>query len=121
MTSGRSLTLVQLRNHVADIRKKVPEARLIGLHASNGWGGPDRLDCDGQTYAVVRADTVLALREALVEAEARPQPTIVLTALDESELGLDVRARLAKGRLIPLDLWDSVRALFKAREIDPAV
>jgi hypothetical protein len=121
MTSGRSLTLAQLRNHVADIRKKVPEARLIGLHISNGWEGADHLDCDGQTYTVVRADTVLALREALLEAEARPQPTVLLTALDEAELGLDVRARLAKGRLIPVDLWDSVRRLFKAREIDPTV
>jgi hypothetical protein len=121
MTSVRSLTLAQLRSHVADIRKKVPEARLIGLHVSNGWEGADRLDCDGQTFAVVRADTVLALREALLEAEARPEPTVLLTALDEAELGLDVRARLAKGRLIPVDLWDSVRGLFKAREIDPTV
>jgi hypothetical protein len=121
MTAGRSLTLAQLRSHVADIRKRVLDARLIGLHVSNGWEGPDRLECDGQTYAVVQADTVLALREALLEAEARPLPTVLLTALDELVLGLDVRARLAKGRLIPVDLWDSVRGLFKAREIDPTV
>src|SRR5262249_9470471 len=101
MTSGRSLTLAQLRSHVADIRKRVPDARLSGLHVATGGEGGDRLDCDGQNYAVVRADTVLALREALLEAEARPQPTVLLTALDEAELGLDARARLAKGRLIP--------------------
>src|SRR5437764_15281265 len=105
MTSGRPLTLAQLRNHVAEIRKKVPDARVIGLHVANGWEGADRLECDGQTYALVRADTVLALREALLEAEARPIPTVLLTALDESEVGLDVRARLAKGKLIPVDLW----------------
>jgi hypothetical protein len=124
MTSGPPLTLAQLRSHVADIRRKLKPAetdRPIGLHVTNGWDATDRLECDGQTYAVVRADTVLALREALLEAESRPLPTVLLTALDESELGLDVRARLARGKLIPVDLWDSVRGLFKAREIDPTV
>ena len=80
MTPGRSLTLAQLKSHVADIRRRLPEARLIGLHVANGWEGADRLDCDGQAYAVVRADTVLALREALLEAEARPQPTVIAAA-----------------------------------------
>src|SRR2546423_12564387 len=54
MTSGRSLTLAQLRSHVADIRKKVPEARLIGLHVANSRSEEHTSELQSLAYLVCR-------------------------------------------------------------------
>ena len=70
---------------------------------------------------MVRADTVLEVREALVDAEAHGRPTVVLTALEQSELGDDVVARLARSKLWPVDPWEGVKGLFRARQLDPAL
>ena len=52
------------------------------------------------------------------EAAAEPL-LIVITSLDEAQLGLDVLARLAGRQLYRIDHWQMVRDLFRAREIDP--
>ena len=72
-------------------------------------------------FAVVRADTVLEVREALVDAETLARPTVVLTRLEQGELGQDVVARLARGKLFPVDAWEGVKGLFEARQLDPSL
>ena len=44
---------------------------------------------------------------------------VVITPLDEAQLGLDVLARLAGRQLYRIDHWQIVRDLFHAREVDP--
>ena len=44
---------------------------------------------------------------------------VVITPLDEAQLGLDVLARLAGRQLYRIDHWQMVRDLFHAREVDP--
>jgi hypothetical protein len=44
---------------------------------------------------------------------------LVLTPLDEAQLGLDVLARLAGRQLYRIDHWHMVRDLFRARDLDP--
>src|SRR5205085_1603068 len=44
---------------------------------------------------------------------------IIITPLDEAQLGLDVLARLAGRQLCRIDHWQMVRDLFHAREVDP--
>src|SRR5206468_3630535 len=41
--------------------------------------------------------------------------------LEPVDVGQDLLARMAGGRLYPIDLWESGRGLFKARQIDPTV
>ena len=115
------LTPHQLRFEVARVRQKDPEALVIGLHAQGRWDGDGELSLGECRLAVVRADTVLEVREALVDAEAHGRPTVVLTALEQSELGDDVVARLARSKLWPVDPWEGVKGLFKARQLDPAL
>lgn len=115
-----ALTPAQLRSHVAEARRKAQDARVIGVQAGSGWAGGDRVECDGQEYAVVTADSPLALRAALRAAETCPLPTVILTAAGDVELGFDVRARLARRQLLTLDLWEALRAQFRARDVDPA-
>ncbi len=123
MMNGRVLTIAQLRTHIAAVRQKVPEERMgvIGLRTSDRWDGPPSVDCEGQDYQVVQAGSVLAVREAVLAAAGREPLTVVLTPLEPLDLGQDLLARMAGGRLYSIDLWESVRGLFKARQIDPTV
>ena len=114
------LTPSQLQMQVAQIRQRDPEAQVIGIRTTGSWQGPETLALDDCCYTVVQANTVLEVREALQTAEA-PEPTVLLTRLEQAELGYDVVARLARSRLFHLDVWESVRALFKARLIDPTL
>src|SRR5207302_7824133 len=67
------------------------------------------------------ARTVLEFREALDRAETLDRPTVILTPLEQDRLGQDVVARLARARLFAIDLWESVKGLFKARQLDPSI
>ena len=79
------------------------------------------MDCEGQEYQVVQAGSVLAIREAMQAADGKGEHTVVLTPLEPVDLGQDLLARFAGGRLFSIDLWESVRGLFKAKQIDPTV
>lgn len=117
------LTPSQLQMQVAQIRprERDPEAQVIGIHTTGSWQGPETLVLDDCCYTVVQANTVLEVREALQTVEERQGLTILLTRLEQADLGYDVVARLARSRLFPLDVWEGVRALFKARLIDPTL
>jgi hypothetical protein len=117
------LTVAQLRTHIAAVRQKVPAERMgvIGLRTSDTWDGPPAVDYEGQTYDVVQVGSVLAAREAVLAAAGREEFTVLLTPLEPVEFGQDLLARLAGGRLYPIDLWESVRGLFRAKQIDPTV
>jgi len=112
------LTPYQLQMQVAQIRLRAPEAQVIGIRTTGNWQGPETLALDDCCYAVVQANTVLEVREALQTAEERQEPIVLLTSLAQADLGYDVVARLARSRLFHLDVWESVRALFKARMLD---
>lgn len=115
-------TFSQLKAQVAAIRKKLPEARVIGIRAPGRWTG-ERTRRDGnEMYVITQCDSPLALRIALREEEAEgPGGTIkvLITSLDETELSDDILVRLAKRRLFPIDSWQIVKSLFQAHSLDP--
>ena len=119
------LTSQQLRFEVDRVRRNDrengDESLVIGFRAPGPWRGDAEVNLDGRRYSVVRADTALEFREALAGAEADDRPTVVLTSLDQAELGHDVVARLARSKLWPVDPWEGVKGLFRARQLDPAL
>ena len=119
--SAVPVTAQQVRSKVAWVLQKESDALVVGLHAAGSWQGGAELDMGERRFVVVRADTVLEVREALADAEMLSRPTVVLTGLPQDELGHDVVARLARGKLFPVDVWEGVKALFKARQIDPSL
>jgi hypothetical protein len=123
VTAAPPLTPSQLAHEIERACRKEPDpdVLVIGLQTPATWRGDGELSVGDRHYAVVRADTVLAVREALAEAEAHQRPTVLLTVLDQSELGQDVVARLARSKLRPIDLWEGVKGLFRARQLDPAL
>lgn len=118
-TTTAAPTFHQIKAQVAAIRRKVPEARVIGIRSAGRWTG-ERTRADGdETYLIEQCDSPLAIRIAL-RAEAGPKTTkVVITGLDEKELSDDILVRLAKRKLIQLDSWQVVKSLFQAHGLDP--
>jgi len=120
--STASPTFGQLKAQAAAIHQKVPHARVFGIHASGRWTG-DREKRDGErAYLIYQCDSPLAMRQALREVpDADDTTTILVTPLEDKELSEDILLRLAKRRVIPLDSWQTVRSLFQAQTVDPAI
>jgi hypothetical protein len=114
-------TFSQIKAQVAAIRQKIlPHERVIGVRAAGRWTGA-RLTQDGsETFRIEQCDSPLHMRMVLQE-EVDVDMTVLITSLDERELGDDILVRLARRRLFPIDSWQIVKRLFQARAIDPRV
>lgn len=111
----------QLRSLVEDKWQRDEDALALGLHVVNSWKGPSEVEFDFGKARVVRADTVFQVRQALSAVEHSKGRIILLTKLQQADLGNDVIARLARSRLFPVDHWASLCALFKAKELDRSI
>jgi hypothetical protein len=114
-----SLSSAHVRAQVAALHEKRPEADVIGIHVTGRWSGPDRLRVGTEDVAVAYCGSALEVRERLNDRPPEGPPLVVLTPLEDADLGLDVLARLAKRRLLRLDPWAVVRELFRAPALDP--
>jgi len=112
----------QVRALVAANRRPDDRRSALAVHADPEWSGPDVLDGSDAPVRVVTCRSPLAVREALLDHEQHAGELLVLLTLcSGGDLGLDVRARLVKGEVLPLDPFGSVLALFQATVLDPQV
>jgi len=113
-------TFSQIKAQVTAIRQKVPNARVIGIRAARRWTG-ERLKQDGQeTFRIEQCDSPLHMRMVL-QSDDGTAITVLITSLEEGELGDDILVRLARRRLFSIDSWQIVKLLFQARTIDPRI
>ena len=115
-------SLAQVRAQVKSIRDRYPDARAIGIGLpvlGEAVAAPPALRIGAEELPVVRSSSVLALRERLVDLPAAGPPLVVLTDLPPTELGDDLRARLAHRKLFSIDAWQLVKERFKAHYVDP--
>jgi hypothetical protein len=119
--SSGSPTTSQIRAQVGSIHKKSRDARVIGIRSSSGWDGAELDVVDDREYQFVQCNSVLQVREALVSRDLAQAPLVVITDLEESELGDDILARFAKGRLHRVRPWDVLLEHFQARKVDPSL
>ena len=112
-------TPAQIRAQVAAVLGKAPDAHVIGIRAPTSVETGDALRVNGEELAVARCKSVLEIRERLAGQEGQGAPLVLLTPLEEAELGSDVVARLAKGRLFLIEPWQLVKERFSARYVDP--
>ena len=115
------LSQQQLRSIVEDKWQRDTDAVAVGLHVAPLWQGPSHVDFEFGPANVVRADTVFEIREALRIAEKDKSRLVLLTSLQQAELGHDVVGRLARSRLFAIDHWASLCSLFKAKSLDRTV
>lgn len=120
------LTFNQLKAQVAAVRKKIPESTVIGIRSSLRWNGEVQRQDGDELYRIYQCDSPLAMRVALREQTERGHErlrstSILITDLDDQQIGDDILVRLKPRKLVPLDNWQIVKSLFQAREIDPRV
>ncbi|MCA9081962.1 MAG: BREX-2 system phosphatase PglZ, partial [Planctomycetaceae bacterium] len=70
-------------------------------------------------YAIHQCDSPLSFRLVLREPTDEQTTKVLITNLEEHDLGDDVLLRLAKRRLFQIDPWQIVRSLFDAHAVDP--
>jgi hypothetical protein len=116
-----TLSPQQLRSLVEDKWQRDDDALAVGLHVTSVWRGPAEVEFDFGKARVVHADTVFQVREALLSAERTRGRIVLLTKLQQSDLGNDVVARLARSRLFTIDHWATLSGLFKAKELDRSI
>ncbi|WP_158726430.1 BREX-2 system phosphatase PglZ [Tomitella fengzijianii] len=92
---------------------------VLGLRAAPRWHGGG-FTHRGVPVAVAACPSTLAVWEAL-EARADGEWLVVLTPVDEKELGDGILAHLVDGRLLSPDPWAALRAAFAATAIEPAL
>lgn len=110
----------QLRARLKDVFEERADPGPIGVRVEARWAGPRALEVAGREVRVIDCPSVLAFREALTAAEGKNgPPAVLLYAGAERELGADATVRLHRRRLLPLDRWAAVKALFGARRLDP--
>src|SRR5262245_36863260 len=114
-------TFNQIRAKVQAIRRKVPDARIVGIQTPGSYSG-DRMRTDGpETYRIEQCDSPLAARVALLDEGPGVTVTVLLTGLSEPSLGEDVLVRLAGRKLYVIDSWQIVKELYQAQTVDPRI
>ncbi|WP_308249590.1 BREX-2 system phosphatase PglZ [Nocardioides jiangsuensis] len=84
--------------------------RLLLLHGRPEWDGDDHVDVSGVRVRVGTAVSPLALRD-LITRETYDR-LVVLTDVDETEIGPDLLSLAIRQRVNSVDTWDTVRAAF---------
>jgi hypothetical protein len=115
------LSSAQIRSIVEDRWQRDAAALVVGLHVAPAIDGPAEVEFEFGRARVLRADTVFEFREALLRAEQEQSRLVLLTGLQQTDLGNDVVGRLVRSRLFPIDHWASLCSLFRARQLDRAV
>ncbi len=114
-----SPTSAQIIAQVRHLKSRLANARIIGLRSPERYAGPSRVEEGQEAMDIIQCDSPLAIRIALRENLPEHTTRVLVTPLDETDLGDDIRLRLPKRRLFDMDGWDVVRQLFQAREVDP--
>jgi len=113
-------TLPVVRAYVRQLRKKQRRDRVLGIRAQPVWTGGSELEVDGTTVHVRPCVSALAVREALVKhADSRDDYLVVITDVDDDDLGHGIRSRLVDGHLHPVKLWETIKESFAAGGLDP--
>jgi hypothetical protein len=113
-------TNAQIETQIDALLDRRPDAPILGIRASTRRAWPEFVERRGRCFRIAWCDSELEIRERLDEAEkGGAQGLVLITPLDPASLGADVLARLSRARFGETDHWTTLRAAFKARDIDP--
>jgi len=101
------------------IREKWRPGPAIGVHSQSRWQGSDKVRIENEMWPVTQCNSVLEIRQHLSDHAGGPM--ILITSLSTEQVGVDVRARLFKEKLLTVDTWTGLAERFKARQVDPVL
>jgi len=99
------------------VLKKRHDARFIAIRSPLPGAWPQYVDCGERRFKVRWCSSSLEMREVL--SETPDDGIVILTALQETDLGGDVLARLCMERLFSIESWRMLGDAFQARKLDP--
>ena len=103
-------TFSQIKAQVAAIRQRIPQARVIGIRAPGRWTGERHRQDGSEQFVIDQCDSPLAMRIALRDA-GEEATQVLITNLNDKDIGDDILLRLTKRRLFPIDSWQIVKAI----------
>ncbi|MGV9326754.1 BREX-2 system phosphatase PglZ [Streptosporangium sandarakinum] len=111
-------TVPLVRSIVGKLQSSGRQRRVVGIQARLEWPGEPEFELNGSPVRVEICPSPLAVREAMLRHG--DGYLVVLTDLDDADLGIGIRAHLVnEGRLVTLRPWDMLKQSFEARDIDP--
>jgi hypothetical protein len=119
-TIASAATLPVVRALLDEARRKNYDHGVLGVRARPEWTGADTFSYHDVPVHVVRCESALAVREALLDRHGE-QWLVILTDRPEDDLGAGLLSHLLWHRLRTPDPWDAVRHRFAATGIDPAL
>ena len=108
-----------LISQLKSIRGKWEPGPAIGVQSQSRWQGSNEIRLDNEVWQVAQCDSVLEMRQRL--SEESTAPLVLVTPLPTTAIGDDVRARLFRQQLLPVDPWNGLAERFKARQVDPVL
>ncbi len=116
-----TVSAAQIAAQLDAVLNREPDVRAVAIRSPVQQDWPDTINRGGRRFGLRWCESLLAIREALVDDELSGTPAsgvLVLTPFGTHQLPDDVAARLAKARVYEPQGWDTVRELFSARELD---
>jgi hypothetical protein len=110
-------TAALIQAQAAAILERWPEELVIGFHSPSPWQSGGSVLAGGKALRVRTCQSSIEIREALIDAE-QGEPIVFVTPLRDEDLEADVRARLARRRINVIRPWETVRDVFKLRDLD---
>ena len=110
-----------IRAQIRAIRSKAPNAKVFGIFTPGRWTGPSLDGAGSDELAIYQCDSLLQMRLALQGAPETASATVMVTPLDQGKVSDDILVRMALRKLHPINSWEIVRSLFKARQLDPRI
>src|SRR5688572_1653340 len=102
-------TLNQIKARVAAVLQKVPNAKVVGIHALGSWSGSSQARDGDRALLINQCDSPLAIRQALREQASADAIKVLLTPLVDKDLSEDILLRMAKQHLFRINSWEMVR------------
>lgn len=117
-----SVSTAQISAQLETLLAKYPMERAVAIRSRTRQSWPDRIRPRGKAFELRWCDSLLGLRQALIELEASPTSDVdgfaLLTPFATHELPDDIVARIAKAQVWQPEGWAIVREMFGAREVD---
>ncbi|WP_405393440.1 BREX-2 system phosphatase PglZ [Microbispora hainanensis] len=99
------------------VRRLSGSRRVIGIHARPEWAGEPSFRLGDVVVHVRACPSALAVREAI--KQHGDGYLVVLTDVDDADLGAGLRVHLAGSRLYSLRPWEMIKQAFEAHTLDP--
>ena len=118
-TAAPSLGVI--RAQIRAIRHKAQNAKVFGIYSPGRWSGPSVHGEGDEQIAVYQCDSPLQMRLAMQGAPEAASATVVVTPLEQTKVNDDILIHMALRRLHPINNWEIIRSLFRARQLDPRI